>query len=137
MAVTESSQLLPKVVCERGVSTSVAGSDEDNHGREFLLTSEVKIPSFRKRDSHPPALIMLSSSFPEARGIGRLGSIAVAVNSLAGPAILQLPFQYQQSVRDTKQRQLYGALIEDPTHLTTWSKQSNNTHRGSSPPRSV
>lgn len=27
-----------------------------------------------------------------------LGSIAIAVNSLAGPAILQLPFQYQQSV---------------------------------------
>jgi len=26
-----------------------------------------------------------------------LGSIAIAVNSLAGPAILQLPFQYQQS----------------------------------------
>jgi amino acid permease len=29
--------------------------------------------------------------------IGMLGSIAIAVNSLAGPAILQLPFQYQQS----------------------------------------
>ena len=26
-----------------------------------------------------------------------LGSIAIAVNSLAGPAILQLPFQFQQS----------------------------------------
>jgi amino acid permease len=26
-----------------------------------------------------------------------LGSIAIAVNSLAGPAVLQLPFQYQQS----------------------------------------
>jgi hypothetical protein len=29
--------------------------------------------------------------------IGMLGSIAIAVNSLAGPAILQLPFQYQES----------------------------------------
>ena len=29
--------------------------------------------------------------------IGLLGSLAIAVNSLAGPAILQLPFQYQQS----------------------------------------
>jgi Transmembrane amino acid transporter protein len=29
--------------------------------------------------------------------IGMLGSIAIAVNSLAGPAILQLPFQFQQS----------------------------------------
>jgi Transmembrane amino acid transporter protein len=26
-----------------------------------------------------------------------LGSIAIAVNSLAGPAVLQLPFQFQQS----------------------------------------
>jgi len=31
------------------------------------------------------------------KSIGMLGSIAIAVNSLAGPAILQLPFQYQQS----------------------------------------
>ena len=29
--------------------------------------------------------------------IGMLGSIAIAVNSLAGPAVLQLPFQFQQS----------------------------------------
>lgn len=29
--------------------------------------------------------------------IGLIGSIAIAVNSLAGPAILQLPFQFQQS----------------------------------------
>jgi hypothetical protein len=27
------------------------------------------------------------------------GSLSIAINSLAGPAILQLPFQYQQSVR--------------------------------------
>jgi hypothetical protein len=31
------------------------------------------------------------------KSIGYLGSLAIAVNSLAGPAILQLPFQYQQS----------------------------------------
>ncbi|GKY92304.1 hypothetical protein MPSEU_000201500 [Mayamaea pseudoterrestris] len=29
--------------------------------------------------------------------IGYLGSVAIAVNSLAGPAVLQLPFQYQES----------------------------------------
>lgn len=29
--------------------------------------------------------------------IGLIGSLAIAVNALAGPAILQLPFQYQQS----------------------------------------
>jgi Transmembrane amino acid transporter protein len=32
-----------------------------------------------------------------AKSIGMLGSIAIAVNSLAGPAVLQLPFQFQQS----------------------------------------
>lgn len=32
-----------------------------------------------------------------SKTIGLIGSIAIAVNSLAGPAILQLPFQYQQS----------------------------------------
>jgi amino acid permease len=31
------------------------------------------------------------------KSIGYLGSCAIAVNSLAGPAILQLPYQYQQS----------------------------------------
>lgn len=34
---------------------------------------------------------------PPLKSIGRLGSIAIAVNSLAGPAVLQLPFCYQQS----------------------------------------
>jgi hypothetical protein len=38
-------------------------------------------------------------SLTTVKSIGKLGSIAIAVNSLAGPAILQLPFQYQQSVR--------------------------------------
>jgi amino acid permease len=33
----------------------------------------------------------------EHKSIGMLGSVSIAVNSLAGPAILQLPFQYQQS----------------------------------------
>ena len=33
----------------------------------------------------------------ESHEIGYLGSYAIAINSLAGPAVLQLPFQYQQS----------------------------------------
>jgi hypothetical protein len=33
----------------------------------------------------------------ESHEIGYLGSFAIAINSLAGPAVLQLPFQYQQS----------------------------------------
>lgn len=33
----------------------------------------------------------------DSNKIGYLGSIAIAVNSLAGPAVLQLPFQYQES----------------------------------------
>jgi amino acid permease len=33
----------------------------------------------------------------EVHEIGYLGSFAIAINSLAGPAVLQLPFQYQQS----------------------------------------
>ena len=37
------------------------------------------------------------SSSQHLKTIGYLGSIAIAVNSLAGPAILQLPHQYQQS----------------------------------------
>lgn len=34
---------------------------------------------------------------PSAKCIGMLGSVAIAVNSLAGPAILQLPFTFQHS----------------------------------------
>jgi hypothetical protein len=33
----------------------------------------------------------------ESHEIGYLGSFSIAINSLAGPAVLQLPFQYQQS----------------------------------------
>jgi amino acid permease len=36
-------------------------------------------------------------SLLSGKSIGILGSVAIAVNSLAGPAILQLPYQYQQS----------------------------------------
>jgi amino acid permease len=40
---------------------------------------------------------MISNLLSLVKTIGMLGSIAIAVNSLAGPAILQLPFQFQQS----------------------------------------
>jgi hypothetical protein len=39
----------------------------------------------------------LSTVVPSVKAIGMLGSVAIAVNSLAGPAILQLPFTYQHS----------------------------------------
>ena len=42
-------------------------------------------------------LYSLCVFFSSVKTIGMLGSIAIAVNSLAGPAILQLPFQFQQS----------------------------------------
>jgi hypothetical protein len=39
----------------------------------------------------------ISCSLIAAKSIGMLGSMAIAVNSLAGPAILQLPATYQEA----------------------------------------
>jgi len=41
--------------------------------------------------------LVLSLILTSAKSIGVLGSVAIAVNSLAGPAVLQLPYQYQLS----------------------------------------
>jgi amino acid permease len=61
-------------------TTSLVSSIEKGYG---AATEELK----KSDSSHQEA----------SKTIGYLGSIAIAVNSLAGPAILQLPNQYQQS----------------------------------------
>ena len=52
------------------------------------------------KQNHGLCLTHLLSSFisvDSSKTIGMIGSLSIAVNSLAGPAVLQLPFQYQQS----------------------------------------
>jgi hypothetical protein len=62
-----------------GTSSTMA---ESRHGATVLTASI--------NDPH-------RSSTHSVKSIGYLGSLAIAVNSLAGPAVLQLPFQYQRS----------------------------------------
>ena len=62
--------------------------------------------STRVIGTHSPSIkgrliIIICNRFHHVKGahksIGMLGSMAIAVNSLAGPALLQLPFTYQQA----------------------------------------
>jgi len=62
---------------------------------------EIKSSSNDPRQPRSPGYNVITSSFAVPvdgpHSIGYVGSFAIAINSLAGPAVLQLPFQYQQS----------------------------------------
>jgi amino acid permease len=74
--INESSSLLQHDPLSNGLNNTCNGHRHDE---------EQQHPSDKREIQHP------------GHSIGYLGSLAIAVNSLAGPAILQLPFQYQQS----------------------------------------
>lgn len=67
-----------------GSDNSIAKSEEDDTQSHNNNYDNNNSHGTSKGDSAGPS-------------IGILGSVAIAVNSLAGPAILQLPYQYQQS----------------------------------------
>lgn len=50
-----------------------------------------------ERDAEKGEINHESSPAPAGKSIGFLGAFAIGVNSLCGPALLQLPYQYQQS----------------------------------------
>ena len=64
---------------------------QDHHpkvGVSFIAIFSTLMANF---GSHDASLCIIDTS------IGFLGAFAIGVNSLCGPALLQLPFQYQQS----------------------------------------
>lgn len=62
-----------------------ASFSSDNNNNHAPPPNNDDDPSHQQQQNHSP------------KSIGTWGSLAIAINSLAGPAILQLPFQYQQS----------------------------------------
>lgn len=75
----------------------------DSHQRSVTSTPQCHYGS---RDEESCSLLNSTSERTESDNdeddgssheIGYIGSFAIAINSLAGPAVLQLPFQYQQS----------------------------------------
>jgi amino acid permease len=70
--------------------------NDNNPGLDADLSDAI-VPACSSEDLQPGTTATTVTSSLSHKSIGILGSIAIAVNSTAGPAILQLPFQYQQS----------------------------------------